>query len=43
MCMTVIIFSFYSLGAKDYNQEQNLNFTHDALQEMHFELQKATF
>ena len=28
---------------KDYNFEQNLIFTRDALQEMRFELQKATF
>ena len=28
---------------KDYNEEQDLNFTHDALQEMRFESQKATF
>ena len=41
--MTVIIGSFRSLGTKHYDQEQNLNFTHDALQEMRFEFQKATF
>ena len=41
--MTVIMSSFWSLKAKDYNQQQNLNFIHDALQEMRFEFQKATF
>ena len=28
---------------QNYNQEQNLNFTQDVLQEMGFEFQKATF
>ena len=41
--MTVIMGSFWSLRTKVYNKEQNLNFTHDALQEMRFEFQKATF
>ena len=41
--MTVIMGSFWSLGAKDYNEEQNLNLTHDALQEMRFEFQKTKF
>ena len=30
--MTVIMGSFWSLETKDYEWEQNLNFTHDALQ-----------
>ena len=41
--MTVIMDSFWSSGAKDYNSEQNLNFTLDALQEVHFKFQKVTF
>ena len=41
--MTVIVGSFWSLGIKDYNQEQNLNVTHDTLQDMRFEFQKAVF
>ena len=42
-CMTVIMGSFWSLGAKDYNWQQNFNSIHDALQETRFEFQKATF
>ena len=42
-CMTVIIGSFWSLETKEYNKEQNFNFTYDALQEMRFEYQKTTF
>ena len=38
--MAVVMASFGSLGTKNYNSEQNLNFTHDALQEMLFEFQK---
>ena len=41
--MAVTMGSFWSLGTKNHNWEQNLNFTHDALQEMRFEFQKATF
>ena len=41
--MTVIMGSFWNLGAKDYNWEQNWNFTHHALQEIRFEFQKAIF
>ena len=37
--MTVIMDLFWSLGTKDYNWKQNLNFT----QEMRFGFQKATF
>ena len=32
-----------SLGMEVHHQKQNLNLTHDARQEMHFEFQKATF
>ena len=31
------------LRTKDYNQEKNLNFNHDALQEMRFKFLKSTF
>ena len=32
-----------SWGTKDYHWQQNLNFTHESLQEMRFEFQKVTF
>ena len=41
--MTAIMGSFWFLETKYYRLEQNLNFTHDGLQEMHVEFQKATF
>ena len=41
--MAVIMGSFRFLGTKNYRKEQNLNFTHDVLQEMYVEFQTATF
>ena len=41
--MTVNTNSLLFLGAKNYRQEKNLNFTHDALQEMRIEIQTMTF
>ena len=42
-CITIIADSFLNLGTKYYNKEHILNFTHNALQEICFEVQTATF